>query len=524
MKNTDDKKRLYTLLSLFFSLLIYVGAVALYFYAHGWRIDPIDQMIVKTGVLTVDSDPFLANLYIEGEDEGRTPKSISLPVGKYDISVYRSGYREWKKNIEIKEEKSTPVRAWLIKEDITKTNNYLLQDKEYLNSWIDENKNHLYFLTRYQLSTSEFYRYELYRFDINTAFWDLSSNPKIVLTFDSTTDANISLTLAPNGLLSLLRISNGNITTNYLLDSTQSTNLNSLEELDIRTLANYTMTWSRDSRYLMFESKNDLLSYDVERKTRYLLIKKDENKEYIWSTDEQGFFYEIQEGTENLNTDVYSYLLIQHQMDGSNTKVLVDNLYFQKDGSYLNQYKDDTTLLKYAPFTNSPQSTKSVGKLLSMRINQNAKGIYLQTETSSYWYNIDTKKYHLISAYSSELIKFAPDNYKLIFKDTQGYNVFTFLKEDGDHTVEIGAKVIKGVDTSSTQVNWISDSSYIWYVKDNSMYIADKDGDNTLAILTDIDTLKHFVVTISKEKVFTFYTQDTLTGLQNLLIDTYLLK
>ena len=210
-------------------------------------------------------------------------------------------------------------------------------------------------------------------------------------------------------------------------------------------------------------------------------------------------------------------------MDGSSSKTLVNNLYFQKDARYIDSYKGDTGNGKFAPFTNSPQSTKSVGKLLGVRINQDAKGIYIKTETSSYWYNIGSKKYYLISPYSSELIQFSPDMYKLIFKDTTGYGVFTFQKEDGDHTVEIGSKSISGVDINTKNVNWLSNSSYIWYVKNNSMYIADKDGDNNVEILKDTNLFEYYVITMTGDKVYTFYSPESDTS-DEIKIDSYQIR
>ena len=273
----------------------------------------------------------------------------------------------------------------------------------------------------------------------------------------------------------------------------------------------------------MFDSKADLISYDISKQTRYLLIKKEVGKEYIWSTDEQGSFYTIEENIENTNENVYSYSLVQHQMDGSSAKVLLDDLYFQKDKGYIEQYKDDDQEGKYAPFTNSPQSTKSVGKIQRIRIHQGAKGIYIKTETSAYWYSMDNQKYYLISPYPSQFVRFSPDNYKLIYKDTQGYNVFTFNKQDGDHTVELGSQNIKDLNIESKNVNWISNSTYIWYEKDNTLYIADKDGDNRVEILKDLDTLKYFVITISSDKVYTFYFDKKDTS-DYIYIDSYLFR
>lgn len=516
MEVKKRSKTIYTLLSVLISISLYIGAVIVYFYAHGWRFDPIQHNIIKTGVLTVESEPFLANLYIDGKQVGRTPKSTSLPVGNYEVSVYRSGYVEWKKRVEIKEEKSTPVYPWLVKDSIAKTGVYTLQDREYINNWYNESKTQLYFLTKYIVETG-IYRYELFKFDINTAFWDLRPNPKTVLTIDTTSDIQITLLPAPNGITSLLNIKDSTSSKYYLLDSTTSNTLNTLNEIDLSTVSSLNITWALDSKYLLFESDTELISLDTKTLNRYLLIQKTNGQRYIWDTDMYGYFYSL---TENVTEEnIYSYSLIQQLMDGTSTKILIENIPFQKNLEYIDIYRGSTDTRLYSPFTSSTQSTKNVGKVTNIKVNQDAKGIYIQTETSSYWYNIQSKKYHLISPYPSELIQFSLDHYKLIFRDTQGYNIFTFNKEDGDHTTEIGAKRIKGLEGDIQDVNWISNSLYIWYVKDNGIYIADREGENVVKVLDGVDTLKFYIMTTSREKIYTFYTIEN-----NIYIDAYLLK
>jgi len=525
MKKADYNKKLFSLISILASIFVYTGAIAIYFYANGWRLGDTNQLFIKTGVLTVESDPFLANVYVKGEDKGRTPKSVSLPIGEYKISVYKSGYHEWVKNVEIKEQKSTPVYPWLVKEDIKKEQNFLLQGKKYINSWIDQYDNHIYFLVNEYLAQNQIYRYSLYRFDTNTAFWDMGSNPRTVLTFDTISEPIVEIQLSPNGLLGVLTIVSPEVTKYYLLDSTKSSTLNNLMELNLSVFSSYDMTWSRNNQYLMFDSESDLISFDITKQTRYLLLKKVEGKEYIWSTDSDGFFYKLDINQEyQLEDDIYSYILIQQQMDGSAPKTLVTDLFFQKNNDYILRYREDTGDGKYSPFTNSPESTKSVGKIKTFFVNQNAKGIYIETDTSSYWYNVNNKRYYLISPYSADLVDFSHDNYKLIFKNEKGYGVFTLQKEDGDHTTVIGSEEIKDAEKDISTIKWISNSLNIWYTKGKSMYIADKDGENSIKILENIDTNIYQGITSSREKIITLSVgQENEDGSKDISINSYIL-
>ena len=42
------------------------------------------------------------------------------------------------------------------------------------------------------------------------------------------------------------------------------------------------------------------------------------------------------------------------------------------------RYQKDTGSGKYLPFTNSPESTKTVGEIKDFIVNQDAKGIYIK--------------------------------------------------------------------------------------------------------------------------------------------------
>lgn len=516
VKKDDYNKKLFSLISILASIFVYVGAIAVYFYANGWRLGNSNQLFIKTGVLTVESSPSLANLYVNGESEGRTPKSVNLPIGNHSVSVSRNGYTEWKKDIEIKEQKSTPIYPWLIKEKISKEELFSLQGKKYINSWINKDSTHVYFLTNEYIPDTLLYKYTLYRFDSNTAFWDISSNPRIVLTFDLPQEPKVEILLSPNGQLGIITLINTNSTNYYILDATKSSTLETLTQIDLLPFASYQMTWSNNNQYLIFDSKNDLISFDIARQTRYLLIKKTEGKDYIWNTDKQGNFYRLEENSDYLTDEsIYSYVLIQTQMDGSEPNILLNDLYFQKNQDYIMKYQQDTGSGKYLPFTNSPESTKSVGKVISFTVSQEAKGIFLQTNLSSYWYSIELEKYYLISPYLSELISFAPNNECLIFKDETGYNVFRFYKEEGDHTVDIGAKNIKDMPQSSSNIHWLPNSLNLSYIQDNIMYVVDIDGENKVTVMNDTNLNMYQTFNSSDDRIFSISVEQNKDLLTN---------
>ena len=115
------KARLYTLLPLFISILVILASVGLFYYIKGYRFDFEKQEISTTGVLTIDTIPSRSTMYIDDEEYGKTPKSITLPGGEYTLKIEKTNYHSWQKEISITEGKSSSIYPWLILEDISRT-------------------------------------------------------------------------------------------------------------------------------------------------------------------------------------------------------------------------------------------------------------------------------------------------------------------------------------------------------------------------------------------------------------------
>ena len=500
---TAEKKNSYLLqiLSILGFLAVIGGTILIYFYSNGWRLDPFKQEFIKTGVLTVESNPSSATIFIDGQERGRTPKSINLPIGNYSISVERDGYITWNKEITVKEEKSTPVFPWLIKEEFTKENLFTLEGESYINSWIsDESPDRIYFLTEKLDPLTLIYRYNIYQYDVNRAFWDLSPNPKVTFTYDSPVQVDIQLDLSPNGQLAILALTTELGTSEYLWDIQRVTTFDDMQKLNLEIVSGYTRTWAESNDYLLFESDLDIISFNLDRQTKYLLVKKVDGKKYIWNTDNQGFFYILEDNKENVSESVFAYNLTQLALDGSNPKVLVSDIYLQKDVEYLSEYREDLNRVKYIEFKNSPESTKSVSDIVSFNVNQSAKGVYISTQESSYWYNMNTQMYVIVSPYPTTFIGFSPDNKKFLFQDSMGYAIFTFEKDNGDHTVTIGTKYIKDLEDAEN-IGWLSNSTNLSYTKGNILYLIDKDGDNITKML-DISGYKYTGFNYSKDRIY----------------------
>jgi hypothetical protein len=87
------------LLGIFIGILILVIG-----YARGYRFD-LDQGKVKsTGILSVNSTPKAAKVYVNGKLEGASDINLTLPHGNYKVEVKKDGYTDWSKDVSLKGE------------------------------------------------------------------------------------------------------------------------------------------------------------------------------------------------------------------------------------------------------------------------------------------------------------------------------------------------------------------------------------------------------------------------------------
>lgn len=488
-KNSINPKKF--ALSLLSTIFIIGGSFLIYYFSKGYRIDISKKDIKKTGVIIVETEPSFANLYINSNSIGRTPRSRTLDIGTHKISIWKDGYREWNKDVEILEEKSTPIFPFLILEELPKST--LWESKGTIEKyWISKYKDYFVFLQKDSDTT-----YSLWHYRINTTLWSLNQNPIQILPLETN---NIEIQISPNGLLALLTVNEEPEKKTYLLELQKPTTLENLTPLEISDLNNYTITWAKDNRYLVLESSEDIISLDTVRNIRYLLTKKSANQEYIWTTDEESFFYTI-EALHKEEDSTYTYALKQIKLDGSNPAYTIEKIYFQKDSKYIEYYRNNGT--EYPEFSNSPQSTQTTGQITYFEVNQTAKGVYIKTDTSTYWYDMLKNKYRMISPYPAELIQFSPDSRKLLLANGESLYVFTFDKEEADHTETIGSKKIDNLMKDQvSNINWLSNSSYVYFFKDNTLHISEKDGENDQQVL-NMENILLYSIKTSREHIIT---------------------
>jgi hypothetical protein len=494
-KKKNPPKFTAVLASILATLAIYTGALAIFLYVQGWRVDFLDRSIKQVGVLTVESSPTQANIYINGNSRGRTNKSTTLDVGTYEIKVSKDGYYDWEKEVEILEEKSTPVYPYLIKTDF-ETENIYKSELTLENYWSDRNNNHLLILLKDENS------FQLIHHTINTGFWSFNYAPLPIMTIPNDIEepiSNIDLQLSPSGQMAILEVIKEAGSNKYIIPTTRPSSFTSISEspLPLSEFTNYSITWSKDEKFLILDSDTDVISYDLDKGTRHLLFRKVDSLD-VWSTDKEGYFYVFRH-LETTEENVIEYTLKQYNLDGSSEVTVIPFLYLQNNAEYIENYRE--TDFNFTYFTNSPESTQTTGTITEFIVNQEVTGIYIQTTEATYWYDSAIGKYITVSPYPAELLEFSPDGDKALIKSDKEYSVFVFDKEEGDHTISIGTQKIANINYDQIEkIAWLSNSSYIQFEEDEFIYIADIDGENKTPLINNENVL-YWTVTRSRDEL-----------------------
>lgn len=476
------------------SILVFLFAIILFLLAKGYRINLTDQKITQNGALTVRSYPSNATIYIDNENLGQTPKSKVLEVGLHNIKIEKEGYHLWEKTIDIPEEKTTILTPWLILSENKKYTVWNPQ-KEVVKYWINKNDDVVLVLLK---ESNE--KYSLWKYKIESSLWEILNNPMKIW---ETSDSTFSLIQSPNGEYALLTTKTENGNFSYLMNTSTSFVPSLNNQIDLSKVEGFNITWAEDNKHILFESPTSLFSYNITDRLMYTLLNSntntpDELSNKVWTTTGDGYLYYLSDNTDS-NSSVYSYSIESISLDGVKEESLLKTIFMQKDEKYIEYYRTQTN--SFIPFTNSPESTQTVGEINAIYVHKPAKGIFLSTTVASYWYSIPDAKYLAISHYPTILLSPSMDNKRLLIESMGNISVFTFEKEALDPTEEIGLMTIPELKSENLP-KWVKNSEHISYIKEGSITISEIDGDNIVETIP-IDKILYYTLKYSRENIVT---------------------
>ena len=111
MSKLRDKRIILSLITL---VIIMAGGVAAVLFAKGYTFSPTTRKVVNTGIITVNSTPEGASVYVDGHLTTATNANLSqLSPRTYNIKIVKEGFISWEKNVDVKEGLVTEIKATL---------------------------------------------------------------------------------------------------------------------------------------------------------------------------------------------------------------------------------------------------------------------------------------------------------------------------------------------------------------------------------------------------------------------------
>ena len=84
--------------------------------------DKVQEEVIDTGILVVESYPSAAQIYVDGELKGDTPFTLyNFPVGQHEVVVKKDGYEDFKKTVTITVGRTEEIKATLSQIEIAAT-------------------------------------------------------------------------------------------------------------------------------------------------------------------------------------------------------------------------------------------------------------------------------------------------------------------------------------------------------------------------------------------------------------------
>ena len=164
--------------------------------------------------------------------------------------------------------------------------------------------------------------------------------------------------MSPSGQSALLKIASGTTSQYYIIDTNTQQTLSNLKPLQNEPTIAYTISWANNNAYLMLESSKEIIAYNIRLNTTLTLFRKEEGLTYTWVTDDQGFFYIVEDATKT-DDSFFTYRLKQISLDGASNKYIIDNFYFSKSDEYIQKYRSQG--FASVEFASAPECTYAEG-------------------------------------------------------------------------------------------------------------------------------------------------------------------
>ncbi len=82
-------------------IAIALASTIIVILSNGYDVDRKTGKVIQNGLIFTDSAPESSTIFLNGKENGQTDKRLTVPAGKYDLELRRTGYDTWKKSFQL---------------------------------------------------------------------------------------------------------------------------------------------------------------------------------------------------------------------------------------------------------------------------------------------------------------------------------------------------------------------------------------------------------------------------------------
>lgn len=506
-------KRIITVLLPLFSTLFIVGTTAIIIaLINGYSLDFTKRTVIKTGVLNVETIPTDADINVSGEYYGKSNRAIpNLKIGDYTVSLSKEGYYSYTKKVEIQHGLASPVIVPLLRTDGQKEIIDLSKTLTF-----DSNSTGYYILSTAELVTEgaaaetttptptkekakqePTNSYVLTRIYVTKPLFD-DPHPvldeKMTITTLAATPIS-SISISPTGKLLLVTLADkaGNKSISlvpFKRNSTVNANLTDAKSLtSYNKMKGTTLQWSENGDYIIVDTPDQIISYNVKAGTRVILAEKSEltanGEKMIWNMTESGIAI-IRKLT---GTKTNTYEINDISYNGNPLTTQLPTLQFEQTPTNIWSFSTDDTPRFLVTTKNG---SYLIGKLYDAKESDYSITL-TQEKIGEITIEHFSEDYSRIKISEEEITVppiFVNDKHMLAFTENKGTRLILFVynKRSADKLSKLGRTELFSAKDSLSELTPLALASYIAAKTADTLIVSDTTGENVLSFQTGLKT------------------------------------
>ena len=508
-------KKVITVLLPLFSTLFIVGTTAIIIaLINGYSLDFTKRAVIKTGVLNVETIPTDADINVSGEYYGKSNRAIpNLRIGDYTVSLSKEGYYSYTKKVEVQHGLASPVIVPLLRTDGQKEIIDLSKTLTF-----DSNSTGYYVLSSAELvtegTTSEAATptptptkekakqeptnsYVLTRIYVTKPLFD-DPHPvldeKMTITTLAATPIS-SISVSPTGKLLLVTLTDktGNKSISlvpFKRNSSVNANLTDAKSLtSYNKMKGTTLKWSENGDYIIVDTPDQIISYNVKAGTRVILAEKSEltanGEKMIWNMTESGIA--IIRKLSGTKTNTYEINDVSY--NGNPLTTQLPTLQFEQPPTNIWSFSTDDTP-RFLVTTKT--ASYLVGKLYDAKESDYSITL-TQEKIGDITIEHFAEDYSRIKISSEEITVppiFINEKHMLSFTENKGTHLVLFIynKRSADKLTKLGRTELFSAKDSLSAITPLALASYIAAKSADTLIVSDTTGENVLTFQTGLQT------------------------------------